>query len=137
MKSLGVFKSNNRVFLYDGEKSEEIFNNKVYPVNAPKDTSLPYITYQASNGENLRSIDSNYSNVFNSNFDIDLYCKTYGELKVKTELVLKSLKGIWNRTIKSIYIQAIRVGEPTELYENEVDCYRSNIEIQIFYNKEE
>lgn len=115
----------------------DILNNKAFPVNAPKDTSLPYITYQASNGENLRSIDGNYSNVFNSNFDIDLYCKTYSELKAKTDLLLKTLKGIWNKTTGDIYIQAVRVGEPTELYEHEVDCYRSNIEIQIFYNKEE
>ena len=112
-------------------------NNKVYPINAPENTSLPYLTYQASNGENLRSIDGNYSNVFISNFDIDLYCKTYSELKVKTELVLKTLKGIWNKTVDKIYIQAIRVGEPTELYEHEVNCYRSNIEIGIFYSKEE
>lgn len=115
----------------------KILNNKVFPVNAPKDIPLPYLTYQASNGENLRSIDGNYSNVFNSNFDIDLYCNTYGELKLKTELVLTTLKGMWNKTNDSIYIQAIRVGEPTELYEHEVDCYRSNIEIQIFYSKEE
>lgn len=115
----------------------KILNNKVFPVNAPKDIPLPYLTYQASNGENLRSIDGNYSNVFNSNFDIDLYCNTYGELKLKTELVLTTLKGMWNKTNDSIYIQAIRVGEPTELYEHEVDCCRSNIEIQIFYSKEE
>ncbi|MDB1924061.1 hypothetical protein PMY56_13630 [Clostridium tertium] len=115
----------------------KILNNKIFPVNAPKDIPLPYLTYQASNGENLRSIDGNYSNVFNSNFDIDLYCKTYSELKLKTELVLTTLKGMWNKTNDSIYIQAIRVGEPTELYEHEVDCYRSNIEIQIFYSKEE
>ena len=114
-----------------------VLKNKVYPINAPEGTLLPYLTYQASNGENLRSIDGNYSNVFNSNFDIDLYCKTYSELKVKTELVLKTLKGIWNKTVDKIYIQAIRVGEPTELYEHEVDCYRSNIEIVIFYSKEE
>lgn len=115
---------------------EVILENKVYPVNAPEGTLLPYLTYQASSGENIRSIDGNYSNVFNSNFDIDLYCKTYRELKIKTELVLKGLKGIWNRTVEGIYIQAIRVGEPTELYEYEVNCYRSNIEIQIFYNRE-
>lgn len=30
MKSLGIFKSNNRVCLYDGENSEEIFNDKAY-----------------------------------------------------------------------------------------------------------
>lgn len=113
-----------------------ILENKIYPINAPEGTLLPYLTYQASNGENLRSIDGNYSNVFNSSFDIDLYCKTYSELKVKTELVLKTLKGIWNKTVDGIYIQAIRVGEPTELYEHEVNCYRSNIEIQIFYSKE-
>lgn len=115
----------------------KILINKVFPVNAPKDIQLPYLTYQASNGENLRSIDGNYTNVYNSNFDIDLYYKTYGELKLKTELVLKTLKGMWNKTTDSIYIQAIRVGEPTELYEHEIDCYRSNIQIQIFYNKEE
>ena len=113
-----------------------ILENKIYPINAPEGTLLPYLTYQANNGENLRSIDGNYSNVFNSNFDVDLYCKTYSELKVKTELVLKTLKGIWNKTVDGIYIQAIRVGEPTELYEHEVNCYRSNVEIQIFYSKE-
>lgn len=119
------------------EELSKVLGEKVYPINAPEGTNFPYMTYQASNGENLRSIDGNYSNVFNSNFDIDLYCKTYSELKVKTELLLKILKGIWNRATDELYIQAIRVGEPTELYEHEVNCYRSNIEIQIFYNKEE
>lgn len=129
----------DRVFIEEviNKELEIILINKVFPINAPKDTQLPYLTYQANSGENLRSIDGNYSNVFNSSFAIDLYCKTYSELKIKTELILKTLKGIWNKTVDSMYIQAIRVGEPTELYEHEIDCYRSNIEIQIFYSKEE
>ena len=65
----------DRVFIEEviNKELEIILINKVFPINAPTDTQLPYLTYQANSGENLRSIDGNYSNVFNSSFDIDLY----------------------------------------------------------------
>lgn len=110
-------------------------NNKVFPLDAYEGISYPYLTYQASGGENLRTLEGNYNNTYNSRLDIDLYCDTYPNLKSLTNTVMAKLKGMWNKTIGTIYIQAIRVNEPIELYEHEIDCYRSSIEIEIFYNK--
>lgn len=121
--------------LYKEMLNIQELNKNIFPVYAPENVSCPYLVYQCSGGENFNTL-SGYSSLYESELEIDLITENYEQLKNISKVIVNFFKNLWNCYIgdNNIFIQAIRIGEPREMYYEDIKCFNSSITISIFYN---
>jgi hypothetical protein len=107
--------------------------NKIYPLNATEGTVAPYIIYVSSEGVLDRGLDGFYA-TREIECEINVIHTTYSKLKSLTKDVIALLLTFQNRVIGGtggVYCKSIWYEKPVELYENEVNLYRSVFDIKI------
>jgi hypothetical protein len=109
-------------------------SNKVFPMNAPEGTTLPYLAYVSSEGVEAKSHDG-YLDMTTVDCEISVVHSSYASMKSLTGLVINELKTFQGATIGTTgpFIQNITYEAPVELYEAEIDAYRSIINIQVIF----
>jgi hypothetical protein len=110
-----------------------IFGQKVYPLQAAKDAKPPFVIYQSSEGQEMKSFDG-YLVTKEIEVELNVIDLTYASMKTKAIATLEKIKSFQSRKIggnTGVYVQDVTYEEPVELYETEVDWYRTRISFRV------
>lgn len=111
----------------------EELRNKIFPTNIPEGQKPPFCVYIKSSYKQLRTLQGIESNIETS-FLINVLSKSYSELKTLTQKVINGLKNMTGED--NIIIENIEIENISDTYENELELYRSIIDIKIQYKEE-
>ena len=110
--------------------------NKVFPLTAPEGTATPFIIYQKSNVEILKTFDG-ISFTRNALYELDLIAKTYAELQTLWLALKNKLIDLQGRTIgTTLNIQNVTIENMVELYEPQPQFYRMNVSARFYFEGE-
>ena len=111
-----------------------LVTNKAYPVEAPQNTSAPYITVAMTNREEENCLDG-YSGLVKKYFDIEAYAGTYADMKTLQDAIITEAKTWQLSTIASTgpYVQQVEIDNTNEFYQTDVNMHWCLVEIIIHY----
>lgn len=109
--------------------------NRVYPLDAPKKTANPYITYKSSEGKRTNTITNGYLSDRSVRGEINVIAPRYSIAKRITSQVIELIAGMNLREIGDAgpYINEMTYEEPVELFEPAISSYRCVIEFRTYY----
>lgn len=113
---------------------DKIFNNKVYPTNAPEGEKTPYLVYFCREKES-KTLEG-YEGLYISNIVLNIMTKTFGEANVKKEALKEILKHLTSTKLGVFFLQEVSFEEIEIIYENELNVYRGIIPITIYFKEE-
>lgn len=99
---------------------------KIYPVVAPPESVLPFVTYIRTNGGQINTL-SGYATVENPSIQIDVFSTGYAQVKTLAENIHSVLNG--TTTFRSI------LKNDTDLFEEDIEAYRVIMDFN-FINRE-
>jgi hypothetical protein len=105
--------------------------NKIYPHVAPEGTNSPYVVYANTNTQEEYVLDGTTGNQ-RVIFDINLYCKSYADLKTIGKKVRDKLLSCFQRNVGGFFIQSVNL-EMRDFYDSTVDLHRTVFEFEIYY----
>lgn len=106
-------------------KSIPEVSQKVYPLGAPENATLPFLVY-ISDGATEDDSLSGWIGSFNSEMEVNVLHSSYKAMKRLTAQVVSKLKTV---TEVSLTISE----EAPEVYESQIQAYRKAIHIKIMY----
>jgi len=106
--------------------------DKIYPLNAEEGIEAPYIVYLQAGGNEYKSFDG-YSGLKKVLFEFNILHNSYTEMKYLTKTVVDKIIDLEETVINGLEIQGITLEEPVELFEKEIELYRSIITIRATY----
>lgn len=113
-------------------------NQKVFPMNAPEGTKPPFVIYSKSSGEMIKTMDG-ISKTRSGSYEIDILSDSYSQLQTLFLAVKAKLSSFIGRSIgtgsSGVFVQSVRYDNMIELYENEVNWYRINLEVRIYFEE--
>ena len=113
----------------------EGLENKVFPLHAPKGISAPYIIYVSKAPQNIKSID-NTSMMFELQIEINILHNKYSSLKQLVREIVDDLENInETKSLGGYQIQELVLEGVAELYEHQVDMYRSALNITLYFEE--
>ncbi|MCP8969723.1 DUF3168 domain-containing protein [Ectobacillus ponti] len=107
-------------------------NNKVFPLNATEGTAPPFVVYVSNNGVQDKTL-SGYLSTREVECEINIIHGTYSSMKALSQQVLEKILSFQGRIIggqNGILIRNVTYHSPVELYESEILCYRSVLEVK-------
>lgn len=113
---------------------DKIFNNKVYPTNAPEGEQTPYLVYFYREIEN-KTLDG-YNGLYTANIVLNVFTKTFSEANSKKEILEIMLKHLTDTRLGVFFIQEISLEETEVIYENQLKVYRGIIPATIYFKEE-
>jgi hypothetical protein len=113
---------------------DKIFNNKVYPTNAPEGEQTPYLVYFYREIEN-KTLDG-YDGLYTANIVLNVFTKTFSEANSKKEILEIMLKHLTDTMLGVFFIQEISLEETEVIYENQLKVYRGIIPATIYFKEE-
>lgn len=113
---------------------DKIFNNKVYPTNAPEGETTPYLVYFYREKENktLEGPDGLYT----TNLVLNVMTKTFSEANSKKEQIKSRIKHLTNTKLGVFFIQEVSLEESEVIYENQLKVYRGIVPVTIYFEEE-
>ena len=113
---------------------DKIFNNKVYPTNAPEGEQTPYLVYFYRETEN-KTLEG-YDGLYTANIVLNVFTKTFSEANSKKEILELMIKHLTNTMLGVFFIQEISLEETEVIYENKLKVYRGIIPATIYFKEE-
>lgn len=113
---------------------DKIFNNKVYPTNAPEGEKTPYLVYFYKEVEG-KDLDG-YDGLYTSNIVLNIMDKSFSEANSKKEVLKRMLKHLTNTKLGVFFIQEVSFEESEIVYENELKIYRGIVPITIYFEED-
>lgn len=114
---------------------DSIFNNKVYPTNAPEGEKTPYLVYFYREKEE-KTLEG-YEGLYIGNLVLNAMTKTYSEAIEKKKTLDEFLKHLTNKKLGAFVIQEASLEEAEIIYEDQLKVYRGIIPATIYFNIEE
>jgi hypothetical protein len=111
--------------------SIEEIQDKIYPHVAPEITNTPYVVYTNSGTE----LEQDLQGVTGSErviFDINLYCKSYADLKNIGQKVQDKLLSCFQRDVGGFFVQSVNL-EMRDFYDSAAELHRTVFEFEIYY----
>ena len=115
------------------KKLNELFNNKVYPTNAPEGEITPYLVYFNKETE-LKTLEG-YDGLYTSNIVLNIMTKTFSEANIKIKILKNMLKEL-NNKIGAFSIQEVAIEETEIVYENQLNLYRGIVPITVYFKED-
>lgn len=111
-------------------------SNRVFPLQTKQNQEVPYVIYDRIQTSREFSLGGHVGLV-TSYFQLDVYEKSYTNLKTVSANVITKLKTLYGLTLGTYYIQDLKIENEYEAVEDDKDqkWYRSTIEISISYNE--
>ena len=107
----------------------EGLNNKVFPIFAPQDTKIPYLTYSLNATERSRDLHTNYNGLVESRYELRLFHTNYANLVTIRDSIITKLKTM------NIGAQEIDITSDSVIYQSNVFSYQAVIEFNIYYEE--
>lgn len=109
-------------------------SGKLYPLFAPEGTIPPFVVYQKIRTDYVKTLDGTQT-YRDGWYEFDLLATTYADLQLKYVALIDKLKTFVGRNIGTggPFIQNVTVENVVELYENQVDWHRMNIEVKFYF----
>lgn len=108
--------------------------NKVFPLFAPEGTTPPFIVYQKIRTDYVKTLDGTQTKR-DGWYEFDILAPTYSELQTQYTQLVTKLKTFTGRTIgtNGPFIENVTIENAVELYENQVDWHRMNMEVKFYF----
>ena len=108
--------------------------NKVYPLNAPEQAIEPFVIYTSSEGQREQNLNG-WATMREVDCEIQVVATSYGDVKSITKDVITKLLSMLNRSIgvDGVLIRDLEYDKPTELFDQDLQQYRSVIDIRVRY----
>ncbi|MDU5108895.1 MAG: hypothetical protein E6248_00495 [Clostridium sp.] len=112
----------------------KIFNNKVYPTNAPEGEKPPYLVYfyKEKEGKTLEGYDGLYT----SNIVLNVMTKTFSEADIKSKNLKEMIKRLTDTKLGVFFIQEASLEETEVIYENQLKVYRGIVPATIYFKED-
>jgi hypothetical protein len=114
--------------------------SRVYPVKMPQNASLPVITFQRISGERVFAMDKGSGLAF-PRFQIDVWSKSYKEVKEIAEQVRLALEGYRNISSGVDINGILYLGDTDEFSSEGTDLqqeiFRVSMDFRIWHNEPE
>lgn len=109
-------------------------SNKVFPLFAPEGTLPPFVVYQKIRTDYVKTMDGTSANR-DGFYEFDLLATTYSDLQSKYVALVEKLKTFVGRNIgtNGPFIQNVTIENAVELYENQADWHRMNLEVKFYF----
>lgn len=109
-------------------------SNKVFPMQAPEGIATPFVIYQKSMTEYIKTMDGTTGTRM-GRYEIDILAITYSDLQSYLVAVKNKLISFENRFIGTggPFVQSVMIENLIELFEDRVKFYRANFEIVFYY----
>lgn len=109
-------------------------NNRVFPLVTKQNQEVPYVVYDRIQTSRERTL-SGYAGLIETYYQLDIYEKSYTNLKSITADVIAKLKTLEGSTLGSFYIQSAVIENEYEAVEDDKDqkWYRTTIELKLSY----
>jgi hypothetical protein len=107
--------------------------NKIFPLNAIEGTKTPYVIYISSEGMKYKTFNGFYDPKEIS-LELNIVHSSYGSMKALTRQVIDLVLTFEGRLIggvDGVYISSLSYEMPTELFEYEVNLFRTVLELRI------
>lgn len=117
----------------------EGLHNKVFPLNAPENTSAPYVIYLSSAGQYDKDLQGFHTSKAVS-VELNIIHSKYSSLKTLLKHVIDKIKSFERRRIAETgpFIQEVVFkSDGAELYEPQVDMYRMVLDLKFYFKEEE
>lgn len=112
----------------------KMFNNKVYPTNAPEGEQPSYLVYfyKEKEGKTLEGYDGLYT----SNIVLNVITKTFSEADIKSKNLKEMIKHLTDTKLGVFFIQEASLEETEVIYENQLKVYRGIVPATIYFKEE-
>lgn len=114
---------------------DSIFNNKVYPTNAPEGEKTPYLVYFYKEKEE-KTLEG-YEGLYTGNLVLNAMTKTYSESIAKKKTLEELLKHLTGTKLGAFVIQEVNLEEAEIIYEDQLKIHRGIVPATIYFNIEE
>lgn len=115
----------------------EQLRGKVYPAEALKNATAPFIFYVQHNDDDREDLDG-VTGLCSGLFEVDVVVNSYTQLLQLTKDVKSALRGMQGCMFGDLFIERVSVHAASpDLKEREVNLYRRMLELRINYQYEE
>ena len=105
--------------------------SRIYALILPQTPSYPALTYTLNDGERDRSFDGD-GTLVQTEAQIDCWDTTYGGARALLAAVISAIKNYSGTMGSSTSISQTILGEDINVYEEQVEAYRSSIFVTIW-----
>jgi uncharacterized protein (DUF1684 family) len=109
-------------------------SSKVFPMQAMEGITAPFVIYQKTNTEYIKTMDGTTGTRM-GRYEIDILATTYSDLQSFLVAVKNKLISFEDRSIGTggPFVQSVIVQNLIELFEDAVKFYRANFEVTFYY----
>lgn len=118
------------------ENNIEELQNEIYPTNAPKGATKPYLVYARINTKKVKTLQGMTNKEYLS-YMFSVMATRYSEMKSLTKKVEDLLISLPGTTMGNFYIEDIDINNVTEQYEHELKVNRGIIDFTIYFEEVE
>lgn len=109
-------------------------SSKVFPLFAPEGTTPPFVVYQKIRTDYVKTLDGTQEKR-DGFYEFDILAPTYAVLQSQYVALVDKFKTFIGRNIgtNGPFIQNVTIENAVELYENQVDWHRMNLEVKFYF----
>ena len=107
--------------------------SRIYPQVLPQNVTLPAVAYQQLGDDPIDDIDG-HSGLFHSRVQYDAFAATFNDVKALIEQIRLALQG-YTGTVLGVTIKGVQLETKLDLYEPEVQEYRSVIRFIVWHRE--
>ena len=124
-----------RTFLAADGTIGALVSTRIYGTNIkPQNGTMPAITLQRTNTEWLLHLDTGQSTYITAEFQIDAWDNDYDGTHTLREAIIARVQNYRGSMGSTAVDRAYIVSGPIDVYEQDIEQYRSSIGVQISYN---
>lgn len=109
-------------------------NTKIFPLFAPENTSPPFLIYQKTRLDLIKTMDGT-TKLRDARYEVDIISKTYDQLQDLIADVKAKLISFEGRVIGTSgpFVQSMTIENVVEIFEDMPEFHRVNFEIRTFF----
>ncbi len=102
---------------------------RIYPVNAPQDASMPYVTYQRISNFKIGLLGTD-TDISEPRYQIDVYSASYVSCRDVADQVVLAMQR-WQGIEAGVTVLDTTIENDSDLYDNELLTYNSSVDVII------
>lgn len=107
---------------------------KVFPMQAPEGIAAPFVIYQKTMTEYIKTMDGTTGTRM-GRYEIDVLAATYADLQTYLVAIKNKMLSMENSVVGTggPFVQAVVIQNLIEIFEDAVKFYRANFEVTFYY----
>ncbi len=102
---------------------------RIYPMTAPQDVLMPYVTYQRISTVKIGLLSSD-TDISEPRYQIDVYANTHLSCRDVADQIILAMQR-WQGVESSVTILDVTIENDSDNYDNELKSYNSSVDVII------